>query len=544
MKLRRFQNNDIMTMISPCKLCRMGNLNMILILLFALYFSSCFKETVFEEFPKQTRNLFINNKKCALNEDDNSFYYAISNRQRDTLSAIFTLPIDWESVTFNGQKLSNNLVTILYNLELNTPYDLKVELVSGTQKDFTIEFVNIPVFEIFTNEEIRDEEKIYSQTIINFPETNLSEPQVIISGIEIRGGTSTAYPKKSYALEFYLDSLDGERNKVSLGDLRNDDDWILDAMYIDKARMRNRVSFDIWNEMSEQSNYNAYSGSKNGIDGCFVLLFINNQLMGFYALNEKIDKKQLKIREEFNSWGGYLYKATSWGNRSVAFDSVLNYLNILSVWEVKYPKNNLNDKSHWEQLDKLIDFVVNSSDDEFKDNIHTYINIRNFADYFILLNTMQGIDNWGKNTFLYKFDENYPFHIAPWDMDGTWGRSWNSKAYNWNQIYTNSLYNRLLVTDACEFNLLIRNLWNGYRKDQLSIDSIFAHFMYYNDIINQNGLVQKENLLWEQDLNINQEITYIESWLETRLGFLDAFFNQTKPRDKFTYYGYSRFKGK
>lgn len=55
-------------------------------------------------------------------------------------------------------------------------------------------------------------------------------------GIKVRGKTSAGYPKKSYSIEF-VDSTNIETD-VQLIEMRSDDDWILDAMYIDQARMR------------------------------------------------------------------------------------------------------------------------------------------------------------------------------------------------------------------------------------------------------------------------------------------------------------------
>lgn len=64
-------------------------------------------------------------------------------------------------------------------------------------------------------------------------------------GIHVRGVTSAGKPKKSFGIE--LRDENGEELDAHLLGYRNDGDWILDAMYSDHSRMRNRLIFDIWN---------------------------------------------------------------------------------------------------------------------------------------------------------------------------------------------------------------------------------------------------------------------------------------------------------
>ena len=57
-----------------------------------------------------------------------------------------------------------------------------------------------------------------------------------------RGGTSKNYEKKNYAVKL-VDEF-GLKLSASILGMRDDNSWILDAMAVDKARMRNRVAFD------------------------------------------------------------------------------------------------------------------------------------------------------------------------------------------------------------------------------------------------------------------------------------------------------------
>ena len=68
--------------------------------------------------------------------------------------------------------------------------------------------------------------------------------------------------------------------------MRDDDGWILDAMYADHARMRNRLLFDIWNDMDDLP-YDKDSDKPfqaNGTHGMHVEILFNGSTSGFTAL--------------------------------------------------------------------------------------------------------------------------------------------------------------------------------------------------------------------------------------------------------------------
>ena len=70
-------------------------------------------------------------------------------------------------------------------------------------------------------------------------------------GIEIRGGFSQTYPKKTYDIEFWNDPSGNETIDVQFGDLREDDDWILDAMYNEPLRINSYISHKLWLNLNQ-----------------------------------------------------------------------------------------------------------------------------------------------------------------------------------------------------------------------------------------------------------------------------------------------------
>lgn len=90
-------------------------------------------------------------------------------------------------------------------------------------------------------------------------------------------------------------------------------------MAVDRIRMRNRVNFDIWNEIS-RTPYDTKYDNRNGTLGVFVEVFINEAYHGLYCLTDKINRKLLnldKAKEDSDGnpvINGVLYKCETWGD--------------------------------------------------------------------------------------------------------------------------------------------------------------------------------------------------------------------------------------
>ena len=110
----------------------------------------------------------------------------------------------------------------------------------------------------------------------------------------VRGGTASTFDKKSFAVKLYDDA--GEDLDANIFGVREENSWILDAMAIDRTRMRNRVCFDVWNAMS-RTPYDTKYENRNGTKGVFVELFINGEYNGLYCLTDKIDRKLLGLKK-------------------------------------------------------------------------------------------------------------------------------------------------------------------------------------------------------------------------------------------------------
>lgn len=112
---------------------------------------------------------------------------------------------------------------------------------NNTYALFKVVFIGMPTIQLIYDEKQKSEENRveYSGTIIVTDPLRKSVQESHCQ-FHVRGNVSQNYPKKNYRISL-KDGEDNKINKELLG-MRSDDDWILNALYSDKTRLRDYVS--------------------------------------------------------------------------------------------------------------------------------------------------------------------------------------------------------------------------------------------------------------------------------------------------------------
>lgn len=351
--------------------------------------------------------------------------------------------------------------------------------------------------------------------------------------IKWRGGStnSEGKHKRNYKIKLSED--------VSLLGLRVDNNWILDAGQADLFRLRNRIATDLWNDFAEKPYYNhKESGVLSGTKGRVVEVYLNNEYVGIYCLTEAIDRKQLKLKKfDKNTINGQLWKSEGYGC-ALMWDIVPydNHSETWDVFEVKYPDLNDLNTTDYSTLYNAIDFVVNSSNEEFTDKVDEYFDMPVLIDYYIFLQTMNAYDNIGKNIYwaTYNKNEDKKLTLAVWDLDATVGQKWTEKnivgssSPEYDMNINMKLYVRLRELNANNFNEKVSERYFQLRKNYLSTDSLINRYIFYYDLIKKSGAAQREENRWSKDtdidgkeLNFDSELNYIIDWFTRHMNYLD-----------------------
>ena len=160
--------------------------------------------------------------------------------------------------------------------------------------------------------------------------------------LRIRGVWASNLTKKSFALKFV--DQNGDELNVDLFGIRSDENWILDAMAVDRIRMRNRVCFDLWNEMS-RTPYETKYNNRNGTLGEFVEVYCNGDYFGLYCLTDKVNRKLLNLKKydkTANTVRGIIYKGESSrraGHDLLSYDDADLNQESWNAWNLEYPED-------------------------------------------------------------------------------------------------------------------------------------------------------------------------------------------------------------
>lgn len=359
-----------------------------------------------------------------------------------------------------------------------------------------------------------------------------------------RGASSLRYQKKSFAIK--LTDPQGDDIDASLLGMRSDNSWILDAMAMDRSRMRNRVSMDLWNDFSAPPYTLQYdSRAVNATHGRYVEVYVNHHYEGLYCLSEKIDRKQLRLKKfSGNKVRGVLYKLTSFTKMMGGGDEWYEADNTASQWktfEAAYPDPADGEPFDWQPLSSLIHFLTYSNTSTVNRELPERIDLPVWIDYFLFVELLVADDNVGKNQYLYCYDiTSQPIiSIAPWDLDATWGRDYRANAVEPQTEFINTnridLFLRRVYAPTCD---AYEQRYQQLRTTTFHPDSLCQRFNTLYNLLSRTGALDRETKRWNGTdgitLDFPSERIYINQWINHRIAALDQKYHympeQRQPR--------------
>lgn len=401
-------------------------------------------------------------------------------------------------------------------------YKDSYNVIRGEER-FLLYFTSLPLVSLTTSDSIVDEPKTYARF------TYADDRQITVSniGIEIRGGFSQTYPKKTYDLEFWKDETGESTKDVQFGTLRSDDDWVMDALYNEPLRLRSTIAHKLWLELHTPYYLEEEPEVKAGADVLFVELFLNGRYNGIYTLSEQVDRKLLKLKKfKDEEIRGELYKGNDRG--ATTFTVLPNFSNDQKEWagyELKYP--DTDDTIYWNKLYSFTDYVMNGSDQSFIDNIWKDFNKQNNIDYFIYLNLLSASDNTGKNIFLGRYTAHEPYFYIPWDLDGCLGTQWRGNRIGTTSgILSNALYDRLLDLSPDKYRVDLSDRWFDLRQGIITKSLLIDRVMNYYTLFTDHKIYERESIVYPNYEFNESDLNYTVDWISDRIDYLDNYFDK------------------
>ena len=392
---------------------------------------------------------------------------------------------------------------------------------NGVEYDFFIS--SIPMITINTDAAIVNTPAVHGLITVS----NSNYPTITMDmGIKIRGTSSQQYDKKSYRIELWSDATGTLMMDTTFLGMRSDDDWNLEAMYNQPLRLRDKIGHELWQEMHPLSYADLEPEAISSIRMEYADVFINGSYCGVYALTERVDRKQLKLKRFNGEIRGQLYKGN--GDGTPSFTSLPSYNNSSSTWdnyEWVYP-NETEAPRDWSLLYSFVNFVMNSSDNTFYSQYQNLFEVDNAIDYFIFINVLKATDNMARNTFVAKYNKSGAYFYVPWDLDAILGLNSEAMPTSANDLKTNGFFDRLILDcDASGFVDMLRQRYNTLRNTLLSKASLMARIEQTYQDNQAKGIYQREHEAWPEYNVEESQLDYISNWLDGRLDYLDMVFN-------------------
>jgi len=369
------------------------------------------------------------------------------------------------------------------------------------------------------------EEKEFYGTITVFePASETEKAQSCYVTWHKRGNTALRYDKKGYKINLYNEDWTSEKRSF-LG-LREDNDWVLNAMYTDSSKVREKLAMDIWEIISE-SNHEVNEG---GSHMEYVEVFIEEEYRGLYGLSEPLDAKQLELDED-----DILYKIVKDEYMPVSYELEQKDHNVVESVELIYPKEM--DKSMWRPLSDFLWYFSEGkvwTDAEPKDKYY-HTKLSNIGDRQIFDQLIYHMDARLKNEyFVARYnDGDYDLILVPWDYNLSFGDCWtedtvtntyfsmerSSKQFDNPKNDVWKYYDAHLTEEYYDY-LNVR--WKELQELGLTQENLVAKAKEYSNYLVASGALKREAKKWPECEN-SSDLTEIETYLAMKIPYLTEY---------------------
>lgn len=377
-----------------------------------------------------------------------------------------------------------------------------------TQNDAHEDAHELPVFEDLYAINIQVDSVIPWNLKTSCSLTFSNSDDTIKGKIKCRGGISAKYWKHSFSLSLIKDTALFEGIKA-------DDDFIINANYIDKTFMRHKLSYDLFRKMD----------STNISPRCeYRHIFVNQNYEGLYVLMEEVDKSLVGVSDED-------------GTAMILKDGGLfveNHEDFFiqpgeDLYQQKYPK--VQTSLHTKELNDLWYFLFQSSDLEFKKNVADHFDLKNIMYWHLLLLITNNGDGIVKNFYWYRGNDKR-WRVVPWDYDDSFGRNGDyspqSTESGWER---NILLKRLYELDVDHYRQQLISQWELLSSTTLSLENIQAEISKNVDLL-KSVEVEWNFKKWPinspdylDSNNFEQEVEIIRNYFNLRYPEIDSILN-------------------
>ena len=331
--------------------------------------------------------------------------------------------------------------------------------------------------------------------------------------LKVQGTSSLKYAKKNYTINFYADEAHEEQLRVDMG-WGPQNKYCLKANWVDKTHARNIVTANLVIEVQEKYGVLEETPANGVIDGFPIEIYSNGKFLGLYTCNIPKDAWQFAMDED--NPDHIVICAEGYADTNLFYD-MPNF----DDWSVEVGEES---EETLEKMNRLFDFVMNSSDDEFRENAHQYLNLDAAFNYYTVARFANLIDNRAKNMLLATYDGQI-WYMSLYDLDTSWGTESNGLSeYDYKRKSISMSLVKLHQRLEDNFPAELSQRYFELREDILTKEHVLEHFEDFRSQI-PDIVFEKELRRWGVGIP-GYDYSQIARYMNTVVSRLDMEFAQ------------------
>lgn len=327
--------------------------------------------------------------------------------------------------------------------------------------------------------------------------------------IKPQGTSSLAYDKKNFTIKFYQDEAHEDKLKIDVG-WGEQNKYCLKANWVDRTHSRNVVTAKLASQVQEKYGLLTQAPKNGLVDGFPIEIYANGEFHGIYTFNIPKDAWQFNMDDDNPDHivvSGETYNPTN----------LFQDLPELSSWSVEVGSESGETK---DKLTRMFDFVINSTDEEFREHFEEYLDLDAALNYYIMVDYCHLADNHGQNMLLATYD-GMKWYLSLYDLDTSWGTTWNGyQLHDYEEELLDMSRNNLFARMEKCFGRELSERYFELRADILNKEHVMAEFEAFEDQIPTMSFI-RETIRWGKGLirrpadipgyDISQIAEYIDS---------------------------------
>ncbi|MBQ8617349.1 MAG: CotH kinase family protein [Clostridia bacterium] len=303
-----------------------------------------------------------------------------------------------------------------------------------------------------------------------------------------RGATSlNKTPKNGFKVEFTRGEA-GSKTQADVPFLGTTDDMTLIACSIDPLMIRDRLSWDMYNEFMDDDE------AFGDLDMRYVELFLGDDYHGVYLMLKQYDYAQEMTLEDADaSLTDSYYRTVDGVIQNPERPVILDHLQ--HSYEQHYAPAGEDD---FQSLRPYLEMIALEDDAAFSRRVMELMDLDSVIRYALFIEACGMTDNEFNNLNIWAHhgEDGIEYKFVPWDLDVSWGLDDGRDAEIW---YSFDLFNRMLRLDCGGVvRSRTQEIWQDLRETAFNQENMDECMARYDEALNGTGAFYRNAVRWEK----------------------------------------------